>query len=211
MICAAALVASYLMGAIPFGVIMGKLTRGIDIRDFGSGNIGFTNAYRTLGKGPASLVLALDIGKGFFAVFLCRSLGLNDYCIVAGALTGVLGHSFSVFLRFKGGKAVATSLGVIIGLCPVIAAITFGTWVVLVALFRYVCVASIVAAISVPAEMILWRSLKVPPAYQALACVAATGIVLKHIPNMKRLMNGTEPKFGQKVDIGEEKDRKDNE
>ena len=201
MICAAALIASYIMGAVPFGGIIGRLTRGIDIRDFGSGNIGFTNAYRTLGKGPASLVLALDIGKGFFAVFLCRSLCLGDCCVVAGALLSVVGHSFSIFLRFRGGKAVAVSLGVTIGLCPVIAAIAFGIWVTLVALFRYVCVASIVAAVSVPVEMILWKSMKVPPAYQALACVAAAGIVLKHIPNMKRLASGTEPKFGQKVDI----------
>jgi len=95
---------------------------------------------------------------------------------------------------------VATALGVIIGLNPVIAAIGFGIWVVLVVVTRYISIASIVAAVSVPVQMGLWKSMNVPAAYLTLACVAAAAIVLRHISNIKRLVNGTEPKFGQKAD-----------
>ncbi|MGB9620670.1 MAG: glycerol-3-phosphate acyltransferase, partial [Armatimonadota bacterium] len=125
MTAALCLAASYLLGAIPFGLIVGKLTRGIDIRQFGSGNIGASNVLRTLGPGPALLVFALDTAKGLAAVEICRRFGLSEWWIVAGGLLSVFGHTFSVFLAFKGGKGVATALGVVIGLCPVIAAVGF--------------------------------------------------------------------------------------
>ena len=195
------MVACYLLGGIPFGVMIGKLFKGIDIRDFGSGNIGFTNVYRTLGAGPALLVFITDTAKGLVAVLLCRAFGLSDYWIVSGALLSVIGHCFSVFLGFKGGRGVATSLGVIIGLSPVIAAVAFGIWVVFVALTRYVSVASVVATVSVPVQMVFWKSMDVCLPYQVLAMVAATAIVLKHASNMKRLVKGTEPKFGQKAEL----------
>ena len=195
------LVASYLMGAVPFGLVVGKVTKGIDIRDFGSGNIGASNVYRTLGPGPALLVFLLDTAKGLAAVLICLGLGLSEWWIAAGGLVSVLGHTFSIFLGFKGGKGVATSLGVIIGLDPVIAAVALGIWVVLVGLTRYISLASIAAAISVPAQMVFWKSMEVPPAYQTLAGVAAAAILLRHTSNIKRLVTGTEPKFGQKADI----------
>ena len=198
------LAACYFMGSIPFGVIIGKITRGVDIRDYGSGNIGATNAMRTLGAGPAILVLILDSAKGLFAVELCRHFGMNPILISLGALLCVLGHTFSVFLNFKGGRAVAASFGVIIGLSPIIAGIAFGLWVSLVFLTRYVSIASILATLTVPLLMIFWKSMHVPLAYQILASIAATAIVLKHIPNMKRLINGTESKIGQRVAIDKE-------
>ena len=199
MINALALVACYAMGAIPFGVIIGKLTRGIDIRDFGSGNIGASNVLRILGTGPAVMVFFFDTAKGLAAVVLMNALRLGPYWVVAGAMLSVLGHTFSVFLNFKGGKGVATSLGVIVGLNPVIAAIAFGLWVFLVAVTRYISIASIVATISVPLEMIFWKSMNVPVPYQVLASVAALAILLKHTSNVKRLLNGTEARVGQKV------------
>jgi glycerol-3-phosphate acyltransferase PlsY len=206
---AVGLVASYVLGAVPFGLIVGKVTKGIDIRQFGSGNIGASNVLRTLGRGPAMLVFVLDTVKGLAAVLICRALGLGDWWIVGGGLLSVLGHTFSIFLSFKGGKGVATSLGVIIGLSPVIAAIGFGIWVVLVALTRYISIASIVAAVSVPVQMALWKSMNVPVAYLTLACVAAAAILLRHISNIKRLVNGAEPRFGQNAGVsgkgGEEK------
>jgi glycerol-3-phosphate acyltransferase PlsY len=201
MIRALCLAVSYLLGAIPFGLLVGKLTKGIDIRQFGSGNIGASNVLRTLGPGPALLVFVLDTAKGFAAVEICRRLGLGEWWIVAGGLLSVFGHTFSVFLGFKGGKGVATALGVIIGLSPVIAAVGFGIWVVLVAMTRYISVASITAAVSVPVQMALWRSMETPGPYLALACVAAAAIVVKHIPNIRRLAKGTEPRFGQKVNV----------
>ncbi len=200
-----ALAACYLFGAIPFGLIVG-LMRGVDIRKFGSGNIGASNVLRTLGKGPALMVFVLDTAKGLLAVLLCQWLGLNQYWIVAGGLLSVLGHTFSVFLSFQGGKGVATSLGVIIGISPIIAAIAFGLWLVVLGIGRIISVASIIASVSVPLQMVFWKSMHVHPAYQALAGVAALAIVLKHIPNIKRLAGGTEPRIGQKVPLEDKED-----
>jgi len=199
-----ALFGCYVFGAIPFGLMVGKITRGIDIRDFGSGNIGASNVLRTLGPGPALLVFVLDTVKGWGAVVLCKELGLGEYWVIAGALLSVLGHTFSVFLRFKGGKGVATSLGVIIGLNPVIAAIALGIWFMVLGISRYISVASILAAISVPVQMVFWRKMNVPVAYQILAGIAALAILAKHIPNMKRLAQGVEPRIGESVDLSKE-------
>ncbi|MGI6294740.1 MAG: glycerol-3-phosphate 1-O-acyltransferase PlsY [Armatimonadota bacterium] len=196
-----ALLACYLMGAIPFGLIVGKLAKGIDIRDFGSGNIGFTNVLRTLGPGPGFVVMFFDVAKGFAAVALCRAMGMNDYLIVAGGLLSIFGHSYSIFLKFSGGRSVATSLGVIAGLTPAIAAIAFGVWLVLVGLTRIVSMSSMVAAVSVPAMMFLWRSQHVPVAYKIVGVLATLLIIVKHKPNIIRLMNGTEARLGQKVKL----------
>lgn len=201
-----AVMASYLAGSIPFGLIIGKITKGIDIRDFGSGNIGATNVLRTLGLGPAIAVFFFDTAKGWFAVYLCGKLGLSPVWIMAGGLASVLGHTFSPFLRFRGGKGVATSLGVIVGFNPIIAAIAFVIWLLLVAAFRIISVASIIATVIVPLLMIFWKAMRVPFPYQITAVIAATAIIVKHIPNMKRLLNGTEPRVGQRVDISN-KDR----
>lgn len=210
-----ALVACYLLGAIPFGVIVGKVTRGIDIRDFGSGNIGATNVLRTLGLGPAIAVFFFDTVKGLVAVELCKALPLHsprlEYVVVAGGILSIVGHSFSCFLRFRGGKGVATSLGMIIGLNAPIAAIAFVMWVALAGLTRYISIASIVASTSVPMMMFLWEAQHVPPAYQAVATVAAGLILAKHKTNIKRLLNGTESKLGQRVDVDKDGGTEDNE
>ena len=182
---------------------MGRL-RGIDIRQHGSGNIGATNVLRILGVGPAIVVFALDAAKGYAAVAICDAMGFGQYIVVAGALLSIIGHTYSVFINFRGGKAVSTSLGVIIGLNWLIAATAFGIWCVLVAITRYVSVGSILAALSVPAMMIFWRAQNVPVAYQGLATLAALAIAVKHHSNIKRLLAGTEPKIGQKVEIREE-------
>lgn len=206
-----AFTACYLMGAVPFGLIIGKLTKGIDIRQFGSGNIGASNVLRTLGTGPALLVFALDTGKGLAAVLLCSYLGLSEYYVVVGALLSVLGHTFSPFLKFQGGKGVATSLGAVVGLNWLIAAIALGLWAVIVGITRYISVASLIATVSVPLQMVFWKSMDVHPAYQMLAGVAALAIVIKHRPNVKRLFAGTEPKIGQKVAVDQEGDKKTDE
>lgn len=199
------LVVSYLIGAVPIGLIVGKLTRGVDIRNYGSGNIGATNVMRTLGPGPASLVFIGDILKGVAAVVLAGKVVSGPYepifAIAAGSLS-IAGHMASPFLRFKGGKGVATSLGVIIGMNPLIAAIAFGIWVVVVATIRYVSVASITASFSVPIMMHFSQQLfhfEVPRAYGIFALVAAHLIMLKHRSNIQRLLRGKEPKFGEKL------------
>lgn len=195
-----ALVACYIFGAIPFGVIVGKVTRGVDIRSFGSGNIGFANVLRTLGPGPGLAVFLLDTGKGLAAVELCRWMGMNDYLIVVGGVLSLVGHCFSVFLKFQGGRAVATSLGMMVGLTPVIAGIAFVLWVLLVGITRYISVASILAALSVSAMVLLWKP-HIPVPYQVVAVMATALIVLKHTSNIRRLMNGTESKVGQRVKL----------
>ena len=201
----ATLLACYIFGAIPFGVIVGKVARGVDIRDFGSGNIGFANVLRTLGPGPALAVFLLDTGKGFAAVELCRWVQPSDHLfIVAGGVLSLVGHCFSVFLKFKGGRAVATSLGMMIGLTPAIAGIAFVLWVSLVGITRYISVASITAALSVSAMVLFWRSQHVPIPYQVVAVLATALIVGKHASNIRRLLNGTEPKVGQRVKLESE-------
>lgn len=201
-----ALAACYVLGAIPYGVIVGKITRGIDIRDYGSGNIGATNVLRTLGLGPALAVFLLDTVKGLAAVEFCKWLQLNEYLVVTGGVMSIAGHSFSPFLKFRGGKGVATSLGMIIGLNPIVAGVTFVGWLVVVGLTRYISLASIAAAIAVPTMMIAWKSLAVPVAYQAVAVVAGALIIVKHRSNIKRLVNGTESRVGQRVKVDTEEE-----
>jgi len=191
---------SYLIGSVPVGLIVGKLTRGVDIRKFGSGNIGFTNAWRTLGWGPGIVVFVLDVAKGVGPVLLSKQLGMGPLAVIGSGLLAILGHNFSVFLKFSGGKGVSTSLGVIIGIAPAIAATALGFWLVLLAITRYVSVSSIVAAASVPTLM--WLSPRIygfPVAleYRVLALVAAALILVRHSSNLKRLCAGTEPKVGQ--------------
>lgn len=207
MITGLSLLACYIIGAIPFGLIVGKLVKGIDIRDFGSGNIGASNVMRTLGAGWALVVFVLDTAKGLVPVLVCSNvLGLPPWIVVVGAMLSILGHTFSLFINFKGGKGVATSLGVIIGLDWRIALIAFSGWVLIVSITRYISVASVIASMSVPLQMIFWKSMNVPIAYQVLASVAAIAIVLKHISNFKRLLNGTENKVGQKVKVETDKE-----
>ncbi|MBI2843209.1 MAG: glycerol-3-phosphate 1-O-acyltransferase PlsY, partial [Armatimonadetes bacterium] len=174
----------------------------------GSGNIGATNILRTLGPGPAALVFVGDTLKGTAAVFIAGALIPGEHrfiMAIAAGLLSIIGHTASPFLGFKGGKGVATGLGVIIGMDPLIAAIAFLAWVVLVGLTRYVSVASVTAAFSVPIMMHFSQPLfhrEVPRAYTIFALVAAHLIMLKHRSNVKRLLKGTEPKFGQKLKLG---------
>ena len=194
------ILACYLFGSIPFGLLIG-LSRGVDIRKLGSGNIGATNVLRILGKGPGILVFVMDTFKGLAAVLISKAFHLSDYLIVAGAFASVIGHTFSPFLGFKGGKGVATSLGVIFGLNWIIALIAFVLWGIIVAITRYVSLSSIIASSSVPLMMMFWKEMHVPIPFQAVAIIAVLGIILKHIPNIKRLLNGTEPKIGTKVKL----------
>ena len=139
--------------------------------------------------------------KGLSAVLLCKEAGLNPWWVVVGALLSVFGHSFSVFLKFKGGKGVATGLGMVIGLDPVIAGTAVVGWGLLALITRYISVASILASVSVPVQMFLWEARGIDTAYKVLAAAAALMIVLKHASNIKRLAAGTESRIGQKVSV----------
>ena len=193
---------SFLLGAVPFGLLIGKLVKGIDIRLYGSGNIGTTNVIRIFGPVWGSIVFVLDVLKGFVPTYIALKLNLSSdwFVVLAGALS-VFGHTFSPFLKFKGGKGVATSLGLIIGLNPIISAITFGIFVLVLSASKYVSLSSCIATLSVFFMMLLWKSMNVPTSFQIVVGILALAIVLKHIPNFKRIANKTEPKIGQRVKI----------
>jgi acyl phosphate:glycerol-3-phosphate acyltransferase len=197
-------VCSYLLGSIPFGYILVRVFQGIDIRSIGSGNIGATNVARTGGKGLAVATLILDTFKGWLPVFLVlhlpwiqtsSSAQLHTLATFA-ALVAVLGHMFPVWLGFKGGKGVATGLGVFLALAPLAVLIAVVSFIVIVALTRYVSLGSIVAAAAFP--LALWwleRSLFPAPALAMCAAVALL-VILRHHQNIGRLLAGTESRFG---------------
>jgi glycerol-3-phosphate acyltransferase PlsY len=224
------LLGAYLLGAIPFAYIAGRLLRGIDIRQHGSGNVGATNVFRVLGKGPGAAVLALDLGKGWLAAAWLPTLGavsssaafFSDSAVdkpwwpcVLG-LAAVLGHSFTLFLGFKGGKGVATSAGVFLGLAP-----HATSWVLLLFILtllwtRMVSAGSLLGAAALPglvASFKEWRpaaarvnlseawnsswSVQARPVFW-LAVAIAVLVWVKHIPNIKRILAGTENKVGSK-------------
>ncbi|MDQ0285675.1 glycerol-3-phosphate acyltransferase PlsY [Desulfofundulus luciae] len=185
-----AVVVSYLIGSIPAGYLLGR-ARGVDIRQHGSGNIGTTNVWRNLGPAAGAIALIGDTGKGFAAVLLGRHLGGHGLELACG-LAVIAGHGWPVFLGFRGGKIIATGLGVFLGLTPAAALLALGLWLVVVAAFRYVSLGSIVAAVSMPLWMLLLRR---PREYLAFALVVAVIAVYKHMPNIRRLLAGTESKI----------------
>ncbi len=211
---------SYFLGSIPFGYLLVKLVKGIDIRTQGSGNIGATNVGRVLGWPGGVLVFLLDVGKGFGAVFLIPlsvRIGLIpgltqnfsfditildykelSYMILCGAAV-IIGHMFPVYLKFKGGKGVATGLGVFLALIPAATGLTIGIWALIFLLFRYVSLASILAAVSLPIILIVINRTFFGHPVFIFAVICSALIVVKHIPNIKRLVSGVEPKIGKKI------------
>lgn len=190
-----ALLAGYLLGSIPFGYLVSKYLKGINILEHGSGNIGFTNVLRTVGWPPALVVLVGDIGKGALAAWLGLTTGGQLFGIFCG-IAALLGHSFSVFLRFKGGKMVATGLGVLIVLTPKVAVVTAVIWLSTLFITKYVSLASILAAISLfPSIVMFDESLGM----KIFLATAGTFIIYKHRKNIDRLIKGQESKIGQKA------------
>jgi glycerol-3-phosphate acyltransferase PlsY len=185
------LLGSYFVGSLPFGLWVGKLLKGKDIRTMGSGNIGATNVWRCLGPVAGTAVLVLDVAKGLLPALVGMSLSGEPLAVAAG-LASVIGHSASPFLGFKGGKGVATTLGMLFGVAPVAAGYTVLVWSVALLITRYVSLASIVASFFATAYVLLAdHSLAV----RAVIVLAAVLIILRHRPNISRLLDGTEPKF----------------
>jgi glycerol-3-phosphate acyltransferase PlsY len=209
-------VLAYLLGSIPFGLLVAR-SRGIDIRKHGSGNIGATNVSRTLGKKWGILVFALDFLKGAFAVWIGRWLMqlqiqhelAGGYFTVAesrftfagiiAALAVILGHNFPVWLKFKGGKGIATSGGVLLALMPLASVICIALWCVLFLATKYVSLASVIAAAVLP--LVVWLLLDFAhigdwPLFWFSLAIAALAIS-RHKPNIQRLLAGTELRFGK--------------
>lgn len=190
---------SYFLGAVPTAYIFGKLYKGIDIRQHGSGNVGATNVFRVLGKGPGIIVLVLDVLKGTLAVTVVADFfGLTQvFHRILLALVVVSGHNWTVFLNFKGGKGIATSLGVLIGLTLKIAAIRpvlLGAvliWLVSFLASGFVSLSSIVAGVFLPLLMVLTgQSIELI----VLGTIFCVFVVLRHRPNIRRLLRGQEPR-----------------
>jgi glycerol-3-phosphate acyltransferase PlsY len=190
-IIALVVAAAYLLGSIPFGYLIAKIWN-IDIRRYGSGNIGATNVFRVLGVYPGSAVFVLDLLKGTLAIYLARLVTSNPWLIVLAGLAAVAGHMFSVFLKFKGGRGAATGLGILLGIAPDIFILAAAVAALLMFLTRYVSVASMITPLLITAAFYL---LKRPLPYAAASGVIAVLIIIRHLPNIKRLYNKTEPKI----------------
>ena len=198
---------SYLFGALPIGLLVGRMVKGIDVRDYGSGNIGASNVWRTMGPLWGVAVFLFDFCKGFFPTLLAgRVHDAGPWLPVLVGLASIMGHNFSPFLKFKGGKGVATSLGVVYGLSPLAAAVGFAVWGLCLLVTRYISVSSIVAAL-VTSLVLIGLNRDLP--HVLFALLVAFFVVIKHRSNMARLRAGTEPKVGKvKVDKKEEEEAK---
>ncbi len=194
----ATIAAGYLLGSVPYGLIVGYIWLGRDIRESGSGKTGTTNVLRTAGKTAAAIVVLCDIAKGVAPALLGRFVLENDGAAAAGAAAAIIGHVWPVFAGFRGGRGVATSYGGILGLTPLIAAFFPLLLIVPVGIMRYMSLGSIVgtpiaAGVVVFAAAMGWE----PWPFAAYAVFVALFVEYQHIPNIRRLLSGTEPKMGQ--------------
>ena len=192
-----ALLVSYLVGSIPTAYLVVKRLKRIDIRTVGSGNVGATNVARTAGKGAGAAVFAVDVAKGLIATLVIAPRlidpALPDARLACG-VAAVIGHVFPVFLKFRGGKGVATTIGILTGYAPAIALLCGGVWLAIFLLWRYVSLASIVAlAVLPPALVLAHRSLTDVLLGSALAVL----VIAKHRSNIQRLVQGTEHRFSR--------------
>lgn len=193
------IIISYLIGSIPTAYIFGRLLKGIDIRQFGSHNVGATNSFRVLGRIPGIIVLLIDICKGFICVYYIANIVMiispaprPELYLVLTGLSAIAGHNWPIFLRFKGGKGVATSAGVVIGIIPKIFCLGFLIWVIAFSITGYVSAASIIASISVPIFTVIFNSPNEITIFMSLLCLI---IVYKHRSNIGRLKRGEEKKI----------------
>lgn len=186
------LVASYLLGSIPFGLLISRWGKGIDPRSSGSGNIGATNVFRTAGRKEGALTLLGDLGKGYFAVFLASILVGEEPWRLGAGLAAIVGHLFPIFLKFRGGKGVATSFGVLLAIHPLIAICTFALWVAGFWISRISSVGALLAFGMLPFVVFLFQG----PGTSLLFALSVTALIyFKHLANIQRLLKGTETRI----------------
>jgi glycerol-3-phosphate acyltransferase PlsY len=186
----------YLLGSMPNGYLAGRWLKGIDLRQCGSGSTGATNVLRNVGKAPALAVFLLDVGKGALAVLLAKSFGLNDWVQVLAGLAALAGHIWPVWLGWKGGKAVATGLGMFLGLAWPVGLACFGLFMAVISISRIVSLSSVVAVIGLPVLMVLAGA---NGASISVSIVASVLVLWRHRSNIERLIAGTEPRIGAKA------------
>ncbi len=193
---------SYLIGSIPVGYIMGRLIKGIDIRNFGSGNIGATNVFRVVGKGPGITVLILDILKGFIPVFFLGDILSTKNTVISQELLRIIlgmscisGHNWTIFLGFKGGKGMAAGLGVLLGLSikitglKIILGLSILTWLIVFLITRTVSLASVLSVVGFAIYTVIFKQSKLIILLSILLCAFA---ILRHKANLKRFIRGKE-------------------
>jgi glycerol-3-phosphate acyltransferase PlsY len=190
------IIISYLLGSIPFGYIVCRRIKGINILEIGSGNIGFTNVLRSVGWQSALLVLLGDVGKGVLAAWLGMKFGGVTFAIIC-SIAVLIGHSFSVFLKFKGGKMVSTGFGVMLVLSWKVALTAAAIWIFTVALTRYVSLGSIMAGLCLPVSMFYYGE---PVAIKVFGVIVAVLVIYRHRTNIDKLIKGQEYKIGQKAE-----------
>ncbi len=188
----ALLVAAYLLGSVSFGLLLARFRRGVDLRHSGSGSIGATNVARTLGKGAGLLTLLGDSAKGLVAVLLAQTWGSSLLITATAALAAVLGHMFPLYHGFRGGKGVATALGVLLFTLPLPLLGGLVVWIAVVAIWHYVSAGSMLAAIAVP---VLAALLTYPLPLVLAAIIIAMLVLYKHRSNLQRLLQGSEAKL----------------
>jgi glycerol-3-phosphate acyltransferase PlsY len=207
------LILAYLLGSLPTGYLAGRWLKGIDIREQGSGSMGATNVLRILGKGPAIAVLLVDVLKGALAIALVRFMYtlpafrvlapidtnldiILSWMLTLTGLAALVGHSKPIWLNFKGGKSVASSLGILFALSWPVALGTLGVFIGVIAISRIVSLSSIAAAIAVSGWMIFFKQ---PLPFQIFAILGGLYVIWRHRSNIERLLAGTEPQLGQKL------------
>ncbi len=188
---------SYLFGSFPSGFIAGKWISGIDLRELGSGSTGATNVLRYVGKFPALFVFFLDVAKGIFAISLARSFQLDESWQVAAGVSALSGHIWPIWLKGKGGKAVATGLGVFLGISWQVGLASLGIFLAFLSIWRIVSLSSIAAAISLPILMFLQFNTQISIPYLLISVVAMGMVLWRHRTNLERIKNGTEPSIGR--------------
>jgi len=188
----------YLFGSFPSGYLAGRIIKGIDIRSFGSGSTGATNVLRHIGKRAAITVFLIDVFKGVLSILLAKYFLLNDSWQIAISLATLIGHIWPVWLNFKGGKAVATGLGIFLGLSWQVGLATLGVFILILSLFRTVSLASVSAALALPLIMFLsFRTSNISQPFLAISILAMILVIWRHRENIVRLIKGKEPKIGQ--------------
>ncbi len=192
------LLLGYLLGSFPSGYLAGRIIKGIDIRSIGSGSTGATNVLRHIGKRAAIAVFLIDISKGIISILLAKYFLLNDFWQVTVGLSALIGHIWPVWLKWRGGKAVATGLGVFLGISWQVGLASLGVFLLVISLFRIVSLASLIASLSLPLIMYLsFNNSDFSIPYLCISLLAMLLVIWRHRENINRLIKGKEPKISQ--------------
>ncbi len=198
MIAALLVLIGYLIGSIPFGVLVGRIYRGVDVRDYGSGKTGFTNTLRSLGWGAALIVITADIAKGAIPVLIGRFVFDDPWAVALGGVAAVAGHMFPIFARFRGGRGAATAFGAFAVIAPIAGVVLIVCAAIALAATRYASLTTITATAAGCASVVaLVVAGWLPVHYLLFAFAVTASIELGHIGNIRRLLAGVEPKLGQ--------------